>query len=38
MSYALAFTFLLGGLGLSLLSIYFYKKMREEENFKKDDK
>jgi pilus assembly protein TadC len=31
MSYALAFTFLIGGLGLTALSIYFYKKMKEEE-------
>ena len=34
MSYALAFTFLLGGLGLTALSIYFYKKLKEEENKK----
>jgi hypothetical protein len=34
MTYALAVTFLLGGLGLTALSIYFYKKMKEEE--KKD--
>jgi preprotein translocase subunit SecG len=31
MTYALAFTFLLGGLGLTVLSIYLYKKMKEEE-------
>ena len=31
MGYALAVTFLLGGLGLTLLSLYFYKKMKEEE-------
>jgi len=31
MTYALAVTFLLGGLGLTALSIYFYKKMKEEE-------
>jgi hypothetical protein len=28
---ALAVTFIIGGLGLTLLSIYFFKKMREEE-------
>jgi hypothetical protein len=28
---ALALTFIVGGLGLSLLSFYFYKKMKEEE-------
>lgn len=37
MSYALALAFLLGGLGLTALSIYFYKKMKEEEKLKKDD-
>ena len=31
MSYTLALVFLLGGLGLTLLSLYFYKKMKEEE-------
>ena len=31
MSYSLAFVFILGGLGLSALSIYFYKKMKEDE-------
>lgn len=31
MSYALAFTFLFGGIGLTALSVYFYKKMKEEE-------
>jgi hypothetical protein len=31
---ALALTFILGGLGLTLLSFYFYKKMREEEEKK----
>ena len=34
MSYALAFTFLIGGLGLTALSIYFYKKLQEEEKKK----
>jgi len=34
MSYALAVTFLLGGLGLTLISLYFYKKMKEEEKKK----
>jgi len=34
MSYALAFTFLIGGLGLTTLSLYFYKKMKEEEQKK----
>jgi hypothetical protein len=29
---ALAVTFIVGGLGLSLLSFYFYKKMKEEES------
>jgi len=28
---ALAVTFIVGGLGLSLLSFYFFKKMKEEE-------
>ena len=37
MSYTPALAFLLGGLGLSALSIYFYKKMKEEESLKKDD-
>jgi len=31
MSYALAFTFVIGGLGLTLLSIYFYKKITNDE-------
>ncbi len=31
MTYALAATFLLGGVGLTALSIYFYKKMKKEE-------
>ena len=34
MSYALAFTFLFGGLVLTALSIYFYKKLKEEEQKK----
>jgi len=28
---ALAITFIVGGLGLTVLSFYFYKKMKEEE-------
>jgi hypothetical protein len=32
---ALAVTFIVGGLGLSLLSFYFFKKMKEEEQGKK---
>jgi hypothetical protein len=28
---ALAITFIVGGLGLSMLSLYFFKKMKEEE-------
>lgn len=31
MSYSLAFVFLLGGIGLTALGLYFYKKMKEEE-------
>ncbi|WP_297441815.1 hypothetical protein [Sulfurimonas sp.] len=31
MTYALATTFLLGGIGLTALSLYFYKKMKKEE-------
>jgi multisubunit Na+/H+ antiporter MnhC subunit len=31
---ALALTFIVGGLGLTALSIYFYKKMKEEEQKK----
>jgi len=31
MSYALAITFIVGGIGLTLLSLYFYKKLKEEE-------
>jgi len=31
---ALALTFIIGGLGLTLLSFYFYKKMKEEEKGK----
>ena len=34
MSYTLAFVFIVGGLGLSGLSFYFYKKMKEEEEKK----
>ncbi len=32
---ALALTFIVGGLGLTALSFYFYKKMKEEEQNKK---
>ncbi len=32
---ALAITFIVGGLGLTVLSFYFYKKMKEEEQNKK---
>jgi hypothetical protein len=32
---ALALSFLLGGLGLTLLSYYFYKKISDEEKSKK---
>jgi len=32
---ALAVTFILGGLGLTLLSFYFYKKMTHDEKSKK---
>jgi len=32
---ALAITFIVGGLGLTALSLYFYKKMKEEEQNKK---
>ncbi len=28
---ALALTFIIGGFGLMILSIYFFKKMKEEE-------
>jgi len=31
---ALAVTFIVGGLGLTLLSFYFFKKMKEEEQKK----
>jgi len=31
---ALALTFIIGGLGLALLSFYFFKKMKEEEETK----
>ena len=31
---ALAVTFIVGGLGLTVLSFYFYKKMKEEEKKK----
>jgi len=31
---ALAITFIVGGLGLTVLSFYFYKKMKEEEKKK----
>jgi hypothetical protein len=34
---ALALTFIIGGLGLTLLSFYFFKKMKEEES-KKEEK
>jgi len=32
---ALALTFIIGGLGLTLLSFYFFKKMKEEEKSSK---
>ncbi|ADN08409.1 hypothetical protein Saut_0360 [Sulfurimonas autotrophica DSM 16294] len=31
MSYTLALVFLLGGLGLTALGIYFYRKLKEAE-------
>jgi len=32
---ALALTLIIGGLGLMVLSFYFYKKMKEEESKKR---
>jgi len=35
MEYALAFTFIIGGIGLTALSVYLYKKINAEEESKK---